>query len=183
VELAWTLTTICGVLVDGQQQSYGRNQGIYDNDGDTDLCMAAAGMVNKHVLIPPRSGGSSKKREANVDCEREAGHTRMYKDYFHPIIPLYKEKAFHCRYRMSRDLFLVILNGVREYDDYFEAKYDYTGKIGFSSYKKYSAAVRQLAYGVPGNLIDDYMRMSDSTCHEAMYRFYEDVIAVFVKII
>jgi hypothetical protein len=35
---------------------------------------------------------------------------------------------------MSRELFLVILNGMREYDDYFEAKYDCTGKIGFSSY-------------------------------------------------
>jgi hypothetical protein len=80
---------------------------------------------------------------------------------------------------MSRELFLIILNGVRDYDDYFEAKYDCTGKIGFTCYQKCSAAVRQLAYGVPGDLIDDYMRMSESTCHEAMYRFYEDVTVVF----
>jgi hypothetical protein len=58
---------------------------------------------------------------------------RLYKDYFDPINPLYKEKVFSFWYRMSRELFLVILNGVREYDDYFEAKYDCTGKIGFSS--------------------------------------------------
>jgi hypothetical protein len=82
---------------------------------------------------------------------------------------------------MSRELFLIILNGVIDYDDYFEAKYDCTGKIGFSSYQKCSAAVRHLAYGVSGDLIDDYMRMSESTCHEAMYRFCEDVIAVFGK--
>jgi hypothetical protein len=79
------------------------------------------------------------------------------------------------------ELFLVILNGVIDYDDYFEAKYDCIGKIGFSSYQKCSAAVRQFAYGVPGDLIDDYMRMSESTCYEAMYRFCEDVIAVFDK--
>jgi hypothetical protein len=30
----------------------------------------------------------------------------------------------------------VILNDVREYDDYFEAKYDCIGKICFSSYQK-----------------------------------------------
>jgi hypothetical protein len=143
--------------------------------------MAAAGMVNEHFLMPPRGGGSSKQREGNVDRDREAGHVRLYKDYFDPINPLYKEKAFRHRYRMSRELFLVILNGVRDYDDYFEAKYDCTGKIGFSSYQKCSAAVRQLAYGVSGDLIDDYMRMSESTCHEAMYRFCEDVIAVFGK--
>jgi hypothetical protein len=80
---------------------------------------------------------------------------------------------------MSRELFLIILNGVRDYDDYFEAKYDCTSKISFTSYQKCSAAIRQLAYGVPGDLTDDYMRMSESTCHEAMYRFCEDVIAVF----
>jgi hypothetical protein len=80
---------------------------------------------------------------------------------------------------MSRELFLVILNGVRDYDAYFEAKYDCTGKIGFTSYQKCSATVRQLAYGVPGDLIDDYMRMRESTCHEAMYWFCKDVIAVF----
>jgi hypothetical protein len=92
---------------------------------------------------------------------------------------LYKAKAFRRRYRIPRELFLVILNGVRDYDDYFEAKYDCTGKIGFTSYQKYSVAVRQLAYGVSGDLIDDYMRMSESICHEAMYRFCEGVIVVF----
>jgi hypothetical protein len=40
-------------------------------------------------------------------------------------------------------------------------------------------AVRQLAYGVPCDLIDDYMHMSESTCHEAMYMFCEHVIMVF----
>jgi hypothetical protein len=148
-------------------------------DGDTDLLMAAAGMMNEHFLMPPRRGGSSKKRKGNVNRDREAGHVRMYEDYFDPIMPLYKAEAFLRRYRMSTDPFLVILNGVRDYDDHFEAKYDCTGKIGFSSYQKCSAAVRQLAYGVLGDLIDDYMRMSESTCHEAMYQFCEDVIMVF----
>jgi hypothetical protein len=121
----------------------------------------------------PRSG-----RATSIASEKR-GHVRMYKDYFDLIMPIYKAKEFRRRYRMSRELFLIILNGVRDYDDYFEDKYDCTGKIGFSSYQKCSAAVRQLAYGVPGDLIDDYMRMSESTCHEAMYQFCEDVIAVF----
>jgi hypothetical protein len=88
-------------------------------------------MVNEHFLMPPCRGGSSKKREGNVDRDREAGHVRLYKDYFDPIKPVYKAKEFHRRYRMS----LIILNGVRDYNDYFEAKYDCTGKIGFSSYQ------------------------------------------------
>jgi hypothetical protein len=39
--------------------------------------------------------------------------------------------------------------------------------------------VRQLAYEVTCDLIDDYMRMSKSTCHKAMYRICEAVIMVF----
>jgi hypothetical protein len=33
-------------------------------DGETDLLMATAGMVNKELLLPPHRGGSSKKQEA-----------------------------------------------------------------------------------------------------------------------
>jgi hypothetical protein len=36
-----------------------------------------------------------------------------------------------------------------------------------------------LAYGVAGNLIDEYLRMSESTCLESMYKFCKAVIAVF----
>jgi hypothetical protein len=150
-----------------------------DSDGETELLLVAAIMVNEHFLMPPRRGGSSKKREGNVDRDREAGHVRLYKDYFHPIMPIYKAKEFYRRYRMSRELFLIILNSGKDYDDYFKAQYDCTGKIGFFSYQKCSAAVRQLTYGVPGDLIEDYIRMSEPTCHEAMYRFCEDVIVVF----
>jgi hypothetical protein len=122
-----------------------RNSSIdEESDGETDLFMAAASMVNEHFLMPPHRGGSTKKWDANVDRDREAGHARLYKDKFDPINPLYKEKAFRRHYRMSRELFLIILNGMREYDDYFEAKYDCTGKIGFSLYQKCSAAVRQI---------------------------------------
>jgi hypothetical protein len=83
---------------------------------------------------------------------------------------------------MSRNLFLNILHGVRTSDDYFSAKLTCTDKVGFSSYQKYSAAFHQLAYGVPGDLVDDYMCMSESTCIEAMYRFCSTVIAVFRKL-
>jgi hypothetical protein len=63
-----------------------------DSYGETELLVAAAIMVNEHFLMPPGRGGSSKKREGNVDRDREAGHVRLYKDYFDPIKPIYKAK-------------------------------------------------------------------------------------------
>ena len=58
-------------------------------------------------------------------------------------------------------------------------KYDCIGKLGFSSYQKCTTAVWMLAYGVPSDLVDEYVRMSESTCLEALYRFYRVVVQVF----
>jgi hypothetical protein len=61
---------VSAVLVDGQLQSQG-HKAYFDNvlmlssdedsDGETELLVAATGMVNEHFLMPPRRGGSSKK--------------------------------------------------------------------------------------------------------------------------
>jgi hypothetical protein len=58
---------------------------------------------------------------------------------------------------MSWKLFLTIWNRVRAHDDYFTTRPDAIGELGFSSYKKCSAAIRMLAYRVAGDLIDEYL--------------------------
>jgi hypothetical protein len=80
---------------------------------------------------------------------------------------------------MSRKLFLTILNGVRAHDSYFTTRPDATGKLGITSYQKCSAAIHMLEYGVADDLIDEYLRMSESTCLDSMYKFCKAVIAVF----
>jgi hypothetical protein len=69
---------------------------------------------------------------------------------------------------------------VCEYDD-FRLKNDATGKLGFTFYKKCTAAVRTLAYGVAGDLVDQYMSMSESTCLESMYKFCRVMVLIFVR--
>jgi hypothetical protein len=64
---------------------------------------------------------------------------------------------------MSRKVFTKILHRVIADDDYFRLKKDATGKLGFTSYQKCIVDVRMLAYGVSGDLVDEYMRMSEST--------------------
>ena len=36
-----------------------------------------------------------------------------------------------------------------------------------------------LAYGIPGDLVDEYVRMSGTTCLMSMYKFCQAVIEVF----
>jgi hypothetical protein len=100
---------------------------------------------------------------ANLDRNREAGHVHLYADYFHLEEALYRN-YFWRRFRMSMKLFGRIIEGVCLHDPYFRCKPDATGKLGFSSYQKCLAAIRMLAYGVAGDLVDEYMRMSESTC-------------------
>ena len=65
------------------------------------------------------------------------------------------------------------------YDPYFECKGDALSKLGFSSYQKWTAAILMLAYGIFGNVVDEYVRMSKSTCLLSMYSSCKAVVAVF----
>ena len=79
---------------------------------------------------------------------------------------------------MARHVFYHIREGVLAYDNYFKCKEDALGESGFSSYEKYTSVIRMLAYGVPSDLIDEYVRMSESIYLDSMYKFYKVVVAV-----
>ncbi|XP_071681405.1 uncharacterized protein [Lolium perenne] len=100
----------------------------------------------------------------------------LINDYFYRKA-LFTPVMFRRRFWMSRPLFTWIMDDVKVYDNYFCAKVDAIGKLGLSSYQKCTAAIRMLAYGVVGDFIDEYMRMSESSCLEAMYKLA--VIGVF----
>jgi hypothetical protein len=98
----------------------------------------------------------------------------LYIDYFSDSAA--HANIFRRRYRMSKELFMEILHGVREFDPYFKLKHDAVGTAGFSSIQKCTAA-RMLAYGAPADAQDDYLRMTESTTIECMYKFG---ISIFV---
>jgi hypothetical protein len=131
------------------------------SDDDSELMMVASMLLHKHNSRPLHRG-SVKGRKANIKCACENNHYQLYRDYFHPIKPMFDVQTFQRRYQMSRKLFMTILNGVRAYDDYFTAKPDATGKLGFTSYQKCSAALCMLAWSYR-DLVDGYLRMSKST--------------------
>jgi hypothetical protein len=49
-------------------------------------------------------------------------------------------KKFQWRFRMNKKLFMRIVQGMREYADYFKYKKDCTEKWGFTSVQKCTAA-------------------------------------------
>lgn len=76
-----------------------------------------------------KHGGSVLGRRM-IYRDRKGGHERMFQDYL-AVNPTYGPELFRRRYRMSRELFLRIMNAVEAHDDYFVQKRDAANVLGF----------------------------------------------------
>ncbi|KAI5412496.1 hypothetical protein KIW84_057242 [Lathyrus oleraceus] len=126
-----------------------------------------------------RSGSSSRpKRRTTVDRGREEGHNRLFNDYFSEN-PVYTDVQFRRKFRMHRHVFLRIVDALGNHDEYFQMRVDATGKMGLSPLQKCTSAIRMLAYGSPADLVDEYVRIGESTSIECLERFVRGVNVVF----
>jgi hypothetical protein len=103
---------------------------------------------------------------------------KLYLDYFAEN-PTYPEKIFRRRFRMSSRLFKRIAEAVEKHDKYFVQKVNAAGHYGFTCLQKVTAAFRQLAYGVPADYVDEYIRMGESTAIESLRKFVAAICEVF----
>ena len=80
---------------------------------------------------------------------------------------------------MKRFLFLCIQSKVEAHDSYFVQKRDSANKLGLSSLQKITAALKMLAYGVLGDLIDEHVRIGETTTLKSLKKFVTTAIDVF----
>ncbi|XP_073063962.1 uncharacterized protein [Primulina eburnea] len=113
-----------------------------------------------------------------INRDRLAAEQRVYNDYFSES-PMYNESMFKRRFRMSRRLFLRIMESVQQHDNYFVQKVDALGRPGLSPYQKITAAMRILAYGMAADSTDEYIKIGESTAIESLKRFCRAVVEVF----
>ena len=147
------------------------------SDDDGDIMMVTATLIHQfNEDAQPGHVGSVIGQALALDRKRHKGHLQVWKDYFNPMKTTHPASVFHCCFRMSRPLFLRLLQRVRAYDTYFEARPDAICVYGFSSYQNCTTAIRMLAYGVAGDLVHKYLHMSESTCLEWMYRFCNEYL-------
>ncbi|GJS27601.1 ALP1-like protein [Tanacetum coccineum] len=121
--------------------------------------------------------------------ERVEAEARLMADYFGPR-PKYPDYYFRLRYRMSRKLFLDIVSGIENYIethhplsphfDFFRVRPDATGVPGFSVIMKCTCAIRQLAYGVTPDSLDEYLQMGSHTARDCLDFFTMCVIELFM---
>ncbi|XP_074377167.1 uncharacterized protein LOC141718685 [Apium graveolens] len=97
--------------------------------------------------------GSSSSQRRMINRDREAGHDRLVGDYFSEN-PTYLLETFRRRV-------------------------DALGRKGLSPLQKYTAAMRMLAYGTSVDVVDDYVRIGESTAIECLKKFVTKVILIF----
>ena len=124
-------------------------------------------MIMAHLVDRFEAGGKRKRRGSKVGrlCiprNRALGSVMLMKDYLAEV-PTYPAHLFHRRYRMRRSLFIRIVEACENNCRYFVQRRNAAGLIGFSSYQKILAAMRVIAYGVPADYTDEYLRIGEDT--------------------
>nr|XP_043639416.1 protein ALP1-like [Erigeron canadensis] len=126
------------------------------------------------MVMPNRDsdfGGASRLYVTVLGRNNRAGaQQRLMRDYFVDE-PTYNPRIFRRRFRMQNGLFLRICGDLEREYRYFQQIYDGAEKLGFSAIQKCTSAIRQLAYGVNSDLLDEYLHMSERTSRESLAHF------------
>ncbi|KAK6798189.1 hypothetical protein RDI58_005891 [Solanum bulbocastanum] len=80
---------------------------------------------------------------------------------------------------MSCNLFLRIVDAIKDHDTYFEQHIDTLGRFGLSTLQKITAMFRMLAYCLPADVTDEYVKIEESTTIESMNSFCRATVEVF----
>ena len=110
---------------------------LSDSDDDTD-----PEPQTKHRRL---NNGAYKKRRY-IDRDFTDGQQSIYLDYL-SVNPIFTEEKFKRRFRISKCIFLKLVEWIQEYDSYFVQSSNSSGKIGISAAQKLTAVLRVLATG------------------------------------
>ncbi|XP_028078895.1 uncharacterized protein LOC114280716 [Camellia sinensis] len=159
----------------------------FDDEPDNEYMVTLLGAYEKNnasMLQILKSSDSSKKIGGSVvghkyiRRDRRQGHERLFIDYF-ATNPVYSPTIFRRRFRMRRPLCLLILNAIQAHNSYFVQKQDAAHVVGLSSLQKMTSAMRILSYGVAADVVDDYIRIGESTAIQNLQQFCNSVIEIF----
>jgi hypothetical protein len=148
-----------------------------EDDNEATLLLLAIKELEDHARLLGRRRGSVMGR-VSIERNRALGHATLMDDYFAEV-PTYPTHLFRRRFRMQRSLFVQIIEACQANSNYFKQRRNAAGQMGFSAYQKISAAMRVLAYGVPADYTDEYLRIGEDTTTESVRRFTRMVIKLY----
>eukprot|EP00170_Pyropia_yezoensis_P000896 contig_4087_g898 len=120
---------------------------------------------------PARRRGSVPGRKPNKKRDFALGLATIRRDYFGlgGAPPVYDEIDFERRFRVPRTLFMRIYEDIKDLN-WWAQRPNATGLPQAHPLQKLVAAFRVIAYGETADRVDEYVRLSKSTVHEAVRR-------------
>ncbi|XP_062008438.1 uncharacterized protein LOC133725264 [Rosa rugosa] len=144
----------------------------------TTNALVVAVVAEAEASSQTRRGGSRPGRAPNEERFRESRGKNMMEYYFVEC-PVFSEKEFRTRYRMSHNVFNRISSDLCRYDRYFVQKSDAAKKVGLLPQRKLTCSLRMLAYGAGADQCFEYCRMAKSTAIEALKRFTRGIVNLY----
>jgi hypothetical protein len=80
---------------------------------------------------------------------------------------------------MRHPFFLLIVSKVENHEQFFVQERNAARTLGFTACQKITAAIRMLAYGVTGDYVDEYMRISETTTMISLKLFDQAVVSLY----
>ena len=121
---------------------------------------------------------SKQRKHAYIERNREEGHARIWNDYFSEDLT-FSSHLFRRRFRMNKELFLRIVNGLSESIPFFQQRRDATGRFGHSPLQKCTGAILLLAYGSAADRVDEYLQLPETTALSCLHNFTDGIIQLF----
>ncbi|XP_062103095.1 uncharacterized protein LOC133814111 [Humulus lupulus] len=156
-----------------------------DDDYYDDIEMQVVGQItaNNNFCVAQHQKNKGSRRglipgHIVIHRDQESVDRNLFNDYFAEN-PRFTDLMFRRRFRMGRPLFLHILDAIQRHDNYFIQRRDGMGKLGLLGLQKVTVVFRMLAYGVPADATDEYIKIGESTTIESLKRFFRAVVKVF----
>ncbi|XP_071681836.1 uncharacterized protein [Lolium perenne] len=149
------------------------------NDDDTEMLLLLFGMkqIEDRARLLDQRKGSTMGRMC-IPQNRALGHEQLMQDYFAEV-PTYPPRLFRRRYRMRMSLFERIVRNCEANCDYFKQRRNAAQVMGFSPFQKISAAMRVIAYGIPADYTDEYLRIGVQITTDCVHMFAKMVIKLY----
>ncbi|XP_071741349.1 uncharacterized protein [Rutidosis leptorrhynchoides] len=161
---------------------------IIDDDSDDEKIYNFVSSLADEDVEGEATSSRVPRPHTYIPRDREDAAVRLYNDYFSET-PNYTEKNFKRRYRMSRELFLRIIEGISNFNSndipdyfmFFRERPDATGRQSLTILQKCTAAIRQMAYGTTPDLHDEYIKIGEKTAALCLDNFCRCVFHLFAR--
>ena len=128
----------------------------------------------------------TRKRRTYINRDFESAYNLLFRDYFSDT-PTFDSEKFERRFRMSKELYLKIVEAIVQTQPLFSHHVDGIGKKGLHPLVKITAVWRCLCYGSAYDSVDEYLKIGESTVMiyldlfiEAMLELFQGRILVFI---